>query len=348
MIMARRGSSLTAEVKRPSALDAMERETWRQFMAVTPHLQRAFFTHAFALACERAHHRAYVAVLRQGPDIVGFLPFQFAGPWQQRVGLAERIGGALSDHAGIVAKPSFDIDPPNLLRLCRLSILFMDHLSDGQAEFGLLGLDTRLGHVVDLRNGVSSYFASLKATHKKLFQDTERRQKLAHSQFGEIKYSFNTRPDWRDVSELLEHKRQQYIRTKVKDVFFDNSYIKIISNIISMHDTVCQPVLTRISAGGRILAQHLGLIHAGRLSYWFPVYDVAARKVSPGRMLLWHTIATAEQHELRWIDRGEGDSQAKRDFSTGIQHFGRANWCAVGWRPLIAGTLQRVAWRLSA
>ena len=53
------------------------------------------------------------------------------------------------------------------------------------------------------------------------------------------------------------------------------------------------------SAGGRVLARHFGLLHAGVLSYWFPVYDPEASKVSPGRLLLWHTLRAADAHGIQ-------------------------------------------------
>ena len=49
---------------------------------------------------------------------------------------------------------------------------------------------------------------------------------------------------------------------------------------------------------------------------------------------------------LRLIDRGEGDSQAKRDFSTGLRQFGLLNLQAPGWRGHVARGWQSLGWRL--
>ena len=57
------GDILRADVVRPSALGAVELATWQQIQARWPALQRAFLTPQFALACEQANGRAYVAVL---------------------------------------------------------------------------------------------------------------------------------------------------------------------------------------------------------------------------------------------------------------------------------------------
>ena len=92
---------LAAEVKRPSELSAGERAAWLGLMAAVPSLRRAFFAPGFAEACEQAHGRARVAVLRRGGETVGFFPFQYPSAWHRRLGLAERIGGDERTQIGI-------------------------------------------------------------------------------------------------------------------------------------------------------------------------------------------------------------------------------------------------------
>jgi CelD/BcsL family acetyltransferase involved in cellulose biosynthesis len=104
-------------------------------------------------------------------------------------------------------------------------------------------------------------------------------------------------------------------------------------------------MLARLYAGERELAAHLGLRCGDVLNYWFPVHDPALRHVSPGRLLLWRLIE--ERHGLRLIDRGEGDTPAKRDFATHATRFGRANWVAGTWRAAPARALQAALWRLA-
>jgi CelD/BcsL family acetyltransferase involved in cellulose biosynthesis len=344
--MRARSGPITATVKRPSALDATEREAWRGFLADSPSLQRAFFAHGFALAAERAGFPARVAVLSQHGAPAAFLPFQFAGGWQRRLGLAERIGGHLSDHAGLVAKRGFTISPPRLLEMAGIGGLFIDHLSEGQAEFGLAAETTRPGHVIDIANGAAAYFTALESGNKSFLQDTERRMRRLEKEYGPARFSFEPAPAWPDVLALLQEKRAQYSRTGVADAFAQPAHERLVQALVDAADRECLPVLSVLTAGGRVLARHLGLLHAGHLSYWFPVYDPAAQKVSPGRMLLWQTIAEADRHGIRLIDRGEGDSQAKRDFSTGIRQFGVVNWRAPGWRGALGRMAQRLAWRL--
>jgi CelD/BcsL family acetyltransferase involved in cellulose biosynthesis len=334
-------------VKPPAALDQHELAAWRDAQAETPHLRRAFFTPGFARACGEAWPGARVAVFREGGEIAAFFPFQFAGAVERQVGLAERIGGSMSDHAGLVARPGFRITSDVLLREAGIGAMFVDHLTEGQETFGLVADDVRLGHVIDLAAGPDAYFAALADTNKGFLADTERRMRRLEREYGTATFSFTCEPEWDDVQALIDAKRAQYARTGVADSFADPAKLDLIRALVTAADPDCKAVLTMLTAGGHVLARHLGLLHAGHLSYWFPVYDPEAQKVSPGRMLLWETIRAAGRHGIIWIDRGEGDNQAKQDFSTGIQHFGRARWRASGVRGLAADLFQRARWRLA-
>jgi CelD/BcsL family acetyltransferase involved in cellulose biosynthesis len=339
-------SSLTAEVKPPTKLDPEELAAWSDFQAATPHLRRAFFTPGFACACGRAWPEARVAVLRQCGEIAAFFPFQFMGPWERRVGLAQRIGSNLSDHAGVIARPGFRIAPAELLRLSGIGAIFIDHLTGGQEAFGLEVEEWNPGHVIDITQGQESYFAALAVANKGFLADTERRMRRLEREYGVVAFNFNDRPDWDEAKAVIDAKRAQYARTGASDSFASPAHLQLVHALVLAADLGCRPVVATLAAGGRVLARHLGLLHAGHLSYWFPVYDADAQKVSPGRMLLWRTILEADLHGIRFIDRGDGDSQAKRDFSTGLQQFGRAAWQAPGLRGKVARAAQSLAWRL--
>jgi CelD/BcsL family acetyltransferase involved in cellulose biosynthesis len=342
----RTAQGLEAVVKAPSALDADEIAAWHGFMAATPALGRAFLAPRFAQACEAAQGRVSVAVLRDAAGPCGFLAFQFASAWHQAMAVAEPAGGALADHAGLVARPGFRIAPEALLRLCGLGSLFVRQLSPGQEAFGLSSAPARIGHVIDVAGGAQAYFDALAARDRAFFLDTERRARRLAKEYGEVAYGTTADPSPAEVEEVIAAKRAQYDRTEAGDPLAPAQARRLLLHLAREGVPECRMVLSRLSAGGRVLARHLGLMHAGTLSYWFPVYDPQARKVSPGRMLLWHTIRDAGALGIALIDRGGGDSQAKRDFSTGTVTFGVAQYAASGPRGAIARLAQSVAWRL--
>lgn len=337
---------LTAGIRAPSALDAAEARLWQDFQARGPGLRSAFHSLGFALACERAHGRARVAVLRQDGGIRGFFPFQFADGWARHAGLAERIGGALNDHAGVVHGGGLSLSPETLLRACRIGGLHLSHLDEAQRSIGLTAQDWRVGHVIDIADGPVAYFAAMSATNREFRRDTERRLRRAEREFGPLRFTWRAGPRRDEVMPVIDAKRRQYGRTGVADPFAKGEHLRLVEALIERDDPACRPVLATLAAGERPIAQHFGLLHDGCLSYWFPVHDPAARHVSPGRLLLWHTIRSAAEHGIRLIDRGEGDTQAKRDFSTGTRRYGIAYWQAPGWRGHAARIWQSARWRL--
>lgn len=339
-------NGIEVTVKRPSALSPQEIAAWHGFMAATPALSRAFLAPGFARACETALYRARVAVLRDADGPCAFLPFQFASTAHRLCGAAEPIGGGMADHAGIVARPGFRIAPEALLRRCGLGALYMRQLSPGQGAFGLAAEDRAVGHVIDLSDGPEAYLAGLAARDRAFVQDTERRARRLEKEYGPVAHSLTFEPPEAEVASLIEAKRAQYERTEVGDPLADPLHRRLMHVLAAQGDAHCRAALFRLTAGGTVIARHLGLMHGGVLSYWFPVYAPEARRVSPGRMLLWQTIRHAQAHGITLIDRGGGDSEAKRDFSTGQVQFGQALWRAHGPRGMLARTWQAAAWRL--
>jgi CelD/BcsL family acetyltransferase involved in cellulose biosynthesis len=338
---------MRAEVLPPSALGRSEIQLWHNILEASPHLQRAFFTPAFALACERAIGRAYVAVLHANGTVRGFLPFQFRSRWHQTIRMADRIGGNLSDNAGLVAWPDVRTDSSSLLRLCGLASLTLSHLMPDQGRFGLDAEWTDIGYVTDLSDGPDAYFAGLLARNKDFVRDTERRLRKTQKDYGPLSMRDEgpVTPD--AIAGLVALKRQQYQRTQVADAFAEPTTLRIIDALRDSPTADCELVLAALHAGDAMLAAHLGLQHNGVLSWWFPVYDPAAQGVSPGRLLLWRMIQRAQESGTRLIDYGAGDAQYKRQFSTENLQMGRAVWTAGNARSLLARAWQSLEWRIT-
>jgi CelD/BcsL family acetyltransferase involved in cellulose biosynthesis len=345
--MARRRGDITVDLRRPSEIGAAQETAWRGFMAATPSLGRAFLSLRFARAAEAAHGRARVAVLRDAAGIAGFLAVEFASAWHEAIGLAGPVGGGLADHAGLVTRPGFGIAPAALLHAAGLGGYFAPQLSPGQEAFGFAGQPARLGHVIDLSAGPEAYFAALEARDRPFFQDTARRARRLAREYGVVELSFLRDPPAAEVLDLVAAKRAQYERTQVGDPLAGEAARRLLLALAQEGDATCRLLLSRLTVGGKVLARHLGLLHRGTLSYWFPVYDPEARRMSPGRMLLWHTIGAAAAEGITLIDRGGGDSPAKRDFSTGTVQFAAGFWQAPTPRGVLARLGQALAWRLA-
>lgn len=338
---------LKAEVMRPSALGAAERAAWAGMMAAEPALHRAFLAHRFALACEAAHGRAYVGVLHEGGSIRGFFPFQFAGAWHERLRLAERIGGSFADTAGLVAAPGFTTDPATLLRLCGIGRLFMAELGEGQDRFGLTTTEGRVSYLIELADGPAAYFGGLDARHHDWVQNSRRKLRRAERELGALRLEQDGRPAAAALESLIAAKRDQYRRTGVGDPFADPGRMRLLAALLDDPQPDCRAEIATLYAADRPIAQHLGLLCHGTLSWWFPVYDTELAKLSPGRLLLWQIIAAAATTGLTLIDCGEGEQDYKRLFATRPARYGRANWSAGLLRGAAGRLWQAAEWRLA-
>jgi CelD/BcsL family acetyltransferase involved in cellulose biosynthesis len=340
--------TLFGEIVRPSELGPDEIDTWRRMLAHSPSLRRAFFTPTFALACERAHGRAYIALLRDRSGIHAFLPFQFKNVWHQRIKLAEQIGGNMSDATGLITWPDLQIALSTAIRFARLGSMFVSHLVVGQERFGGNVDWSQVGYLTNLQDGAAAYFASLLERDRLLVRDTERRLRKAEKTYGTLRYMTIDSITSSMIAGLISEKRDQYRLTQVPDVFVRQENLRLIAALNEARSDDCRLVMHRLEAGGRTLSQHLGLQHRDVLSHWFPVYDRDARSVSPGRLLIWHTIQQAAEDGIRLIDFGQGDALYKRELATGSTRYGRANWSSSAiWSRTVARTWQSLMWRFT-
>jgi CelD/BcsL family acetyltransferase involved in cellulose biosynthesis len=335
-----------AELLLPSALGPSEFEAWHGFMEAAPDLTRAFLSPEFALACEQAFGRVEVAVFHQAGEILGFFPFQFETGADATLRSAVRIGGELCDNAGLVTRRDFVVPPTRLLKLCRLSALYVTHLTQSQTAHGLEGEDAEVGHLIDLSKGPAAYFTELSLREREFIGDTRRRQRRAAEALGETTFKTLKVTSASDALKIIEQKRRQYARTKAKDPFARPGNVRLIEALVATASDHCQPIIHRLSAEQGAIAQHLGLGCGSSLNYWFPVYDPALGNFAPGRLLLWSILENAETAGIRLIDRGAGDTPAKRSFSNARQMLGRAYWTTGRPNSYLPRALRSLRWRL--
>src|SRR5437879_5433808 len=119
---------MRVSVVRPNELDDNSFAQWRRFLAADPDLGSPFLTPQFACAVGRHRPGARVAVLEDGPQVVGFLAFERDA---ERVGWP--IGKDLADAQALIAEPGFECDLPTLVRRLGLCVWRFDHLVRGQA-----------------------------------------------------------------------------------------------------------------------------------------------------------------------------------------------------------------------
>jgi CelD/BcsL family acetyltransferase involved in cellulose biosynthesis len=326
------------------ALSDTDQQTWRRLLAPR---RLAFLSYSYARAVASCVPSVRVCRLMQDGRVVGFFPFQFSSAAHAVAGVGQRLAGEMSDYFGLVAEPGFRIAERDLLRLCGLRSLAFSNLDESQWENGLAGDKPEVGHRIDFPQGGEVFWEEKRRDDKKFVSDTERRERKLIREYGAMRFTFCEEHGEAALSDLIARKRAQYHRTGVVDSLRAKRTRDILHALCDTRDEQCHGMVSTLHAGDTWVASHFGLRSGATLHYWFPVYNPELKAFAPGRILLKRIILDAQRHALARVDRGAGDSVAKRDFSTSQQYFFSGLW----QRPGIAALAHRVelgiSWRLA-
>lgn len=343
-------SGFSCRVLRPEALTEADRSTWSALSRAANRSGGAFLTWQYATAVASVMPSARVAALEDGAGRKAFLAFQAKPGVLGALGVCERIGGAISDYAGLVAEPGFAIDPGTLLARCGIGAFEFSHLDESQAAYGLAGEAPRVGLRIDLPEGGGGYLADLRQRKKSVVRETDRRLRRLAEKVGpaRLEIDLRDRPDLLDT--LFAAKLAQYARTgKDEGAVLAEPWAQgLIRTLYAQNDPDCRGQLSALYAGDTWVALHVGLRAGDLLHYWFPVYNHELASFGPGRLLLQLTIEGAASSGIACIDRGEGDNPTKREYATSEHLFYRGLWMRAGVAGTVAGTAQRIKWKIDA
>ncbi len=319
-------------------------------MRASPGLASPFLAYRYALVAEEVFPKVRVARIGQDGRVAAFFVIQYKNALHQLFGIGQRLAGELSDYFGLVAKPGFQITPPQLLSLCGLSSLYFTHLDEGQVAWGLSGEQPEPGVQIAFPDGGPAFWEVHRQKDKKFTSDTERRERKLIESHGPLRFIYRHSQPEQALEELIAAKRAQYARTGVKDSLAAPQALAFLRALArdTDSDPDCHAVLSTLHAGEEWVASHFGLRSGGTLHYWFPVYNPHMRAFAPGRLLVKAILQSAAETGLTMIDRGSGDSPAKLDFATSKHYFQRGLWS----RPGLSSALYRAGlsaqWRLQA
>jgi CelD/BcsL family acetyltransferase involved in cellulose biosynthesis len=322
---------MQASVVRPNELGAAELSAWRAMQAATPELDCAFLSAPFTLAVGRARSTTRVAVLEDGGEIVGFLPFDLAG---RRT--ARPIAPGVSDAQGLVHVPGLEWSARELLAGCGVDVWEFDHLIAGQLAFAGQNVVRRPSPVIDLSGGYDAYISERRRTSKETVKSTRYKQRKLEREVGESRFEFDA-TDRSVLSALMQWKSAQYRRTGRRDRFAVRWIQQLVFDLFETRSDGCSGTLSVLYAGPHSVAAHFGLRSESRLSSWFPSYDMRFARYSPGLSLHFRMAEAAAAAGLRCFELGKGDERYKQSLKSGDL------WVGEGWvdRPSVAAVIRR-------
>ncbi|MEV0162879.1 GNAT family N-acetyltransferase [Nonomuraea fuscirosea] len=285
-------------------LSAAELDAWETVRAANPALDSPYFHPGFSAAVHASGRTVHVAV---GDDV--FVPHHRDGR------LLRPAGWPGADFQGPILAAGAGFRPLDLLGNGASGYAF-DHLVPDAPGFERWVLSRRPSPYLNVTGGLTGYLGRASKSGKDNMGQARRRAARAERDLGAVRFEADS-VDAGALARVIELKRAQYAATGAQDYFAEPDRIKLLEGLLSTRDPGFGGVLSTLRAGPHLLAAHFGLRSGGVLHWWFPVYDPAYAKLSPGWILLRELVAAAPSLGIARIDLGRGEDEYKRRARTG-------------------------------
>ncbi|WP_281911781.1 GNAT family N-acetyltransferase [Massilia varians] len=339
--------SRRAILKKADSLSPEELQTWQELSTTQPHLASPFMSAHYARAVAEAGLDARVCIVRDEDQISAFFPHSYASGLASMFGVAERIGGEMTDTFGVVAHSGFRTSPEELLRLAKINYLNFSHLAESQLHYGLAASQPRVGLRTRVDPQAVPVLNSVPSIGKHYLKESARRTRKLTEEVGPLRFEFNVEGNRTEALELLiRQKRAQYRSSGAPDSLKESWKRNTLSRLLDYRFDSCQGVLSSLYAGDAWIASHFGIMGNGILHMWFPVYNQEFSKYSPGRLLLHAIIESSRAAGFDTVDRGEGDTPIKREIANQEYQLYRGIWQSRSALTPIVHNFTRLRWRL--
>ncbi|MET7604535.1 GNAT family N-acetyltransferase [Streptomyces avermitilis] len=302
-------------VYRPGELSAADRAAWTALQSKappdgSPELANPFLSPEFTLAVGRCRRGVRIAVAREDGEPAAFFPFQ-----RTATGVGRAVGLGVSDCQGLVHRPGFTWDAHELLQACGLALWEFDHLVAGQAPFAAGAAGTFPSPVMDVDQGYEAYLRGLRARSPKFTRTTLAKERRLGRDAGGVRYVHDER-DPAALRTLMAWKSAQYRRTGRSDRFAHAWITHLVQQLFHSRSEPFAGILSVLYADDRPVAAHFGLRSERVLACWFPAYDPAYAKYSPGLILHLRMAEAAAADGIAYLDLGRGQKDYKDSLKT--------------------------------
>ena len=196
---------MKATVVRPGELGASEIAAWCA-MQPPPGAPQPVPLPAFLQAVSRVRPDTRVAVLQDGPRLVGFFPFQ-----QRRMRIALPLATGVSDGQAIVHVPGLEWDPVELMAACNLDVWEFDHLLSAQLplvqsaarqrpQTECARVTRRDSPIIDVSRGFEAYAEQQRRSTRRSFRTTLYKERKLGREVGPVGITLTRRTPTRSAS----------------------------------------------------------------------------------------------------------------------------------------------------
>jgi CelD/BcsL family acetyltransferase involved in cellulose biosynthesis len=295
---------------RPDELSDAELAAWHRLQFSGAGLDNPFLSARFARAV--GHHRpdTRVAIMRDQGEPVAYLAYQL-----RPLGVARALGMGISDAQAVICGPGLRFDPVEILRCAGIGVWDYDHLTSNLDIFSPFAFYNTNAPVMDITGGYEAYMRQDdRAGHRLMRSTMQKRRKLEREQ-GKLEFVFES-SDRDALARLISWKSAQYLRNGRFDRFSRPWVAGVVKELAWSDDPWCRGSVSTLTAGGRLVAAHVGIRTPGRLSLWFPAYDPELGQYSPGMQLFLFRAEGAAGRGVALLDLGVGDEAFKQSLAS--------------------------------
>lgn len=293
------------QLLRASDLTAAQWSLWLNIQEQSAAYESPYFRPEFTQAVASVRDDLEIAVLDQGGQTIGFLPFQ-----RGKLGLGKPVGGKLSDYHGPIVRQGVTLDPQSLLTSCRLASFDFDHLRTASSGFEPFVVVRDKSPQIDITEGYEAYIKGRRETGSDTIHRQGQKTRKMMREIGPIDFKYET--DDEQAFELLkEWKSSQLQRTGLTDVFAFPWTLELLAKLREHKSQQFSAPLTVMRSGDKVAAVCLSLRSRDVLHSWFTAYNPDLHSYSPGLGLFLRMAEEAHSFGIRKIDLGRGSERYK-------------------------------------
>ncbi|WP_433243015.1 GNAT family N-acetyltransferase [Streptosporangium sp. CA-135522] len=288
------------DVIRPDELGAADIAAWRAMQRATPRLANPFLSPDFVIAMGEVSAEARIAVISEEGGPVGFFPFE-----RHPGGVGAALGAWVSLCQGVIHVPGADFDAETLLKKCGLHVWEFGCMVDGQPWFRPFEVLRQEAVILDLSGGYPAFLKELRERSPKFLKSTLYKERKLGRDAGELGFDFAV-GDEEQFRLLRRWKSDQYLRMGRPDRFGRPWVVELAERLHAIDTDDFAGPLSMLYCDGRPVAGHFGLRSGTTLVGWFPAYDPAFARYSPGLIQHLRMAEAAAAHGIGTMDLGIG------------------------------------------
>ncbi len=241
--------------------------------------------------------------------------------------MAVPLGGPISDYHGLIGELEIldgAVTAADLLRGAGIATYDFNHVPASQGVFARAAIRREFSPRIDLAKGFQAWRDD-RAEQTSALRTLERTMRKLTREIGPLTFTPHdlSAEAW---SALIRWKRAALSAIGARFAFDEPWIHELGKRLIEGEKPI--GALSTLRAGDRLIAVHYGMRSARVLHWWFPTYDPALSKFSPGNALLYEAARHAAESGLAEVDLGRGAAPYKLKFAN-------------AYRPLVEGSLIR-------